>query len=106
MTDDTGKRIAPIVAAVVSLAALGWLLLPFEGGGRVDCRASIGGEAKPTRSLDVGPLRATEIESCLDAGRSRGATAGFIALLALVTAAATVALPPEDERDWPASWFK
>ncbi len=106
MTDDAGKRIAPIVALVVSLAALGWLLLPFEGGGRVDCRMSIGGEAEPTRSLELGPLRSTEIESCLDAGRSRGVTAGFISLLALVTAAATVVLPSEDERDWPASWFR
>ena len=106
VTDETGKKWAPIVAAVVSLTALGWLLLPFEGGGQVRCRAGLGREAKPTRSLEIGPITFAEAESCRDGGRSRGVTAGFIALLAVVTATATVALPAEDERDWPASWFR
>lgn len=104
MTDETGKRVVPVVAAVVSLLALGWLVLPFEGGGQVDCRVSVGG-TRPTRSLELGAITPREAKACRDAGMSRAITAGFVALFALVAAGATVVMPPEDERDWPASWF-
>lgn len=105
MSDDTGKVVVPIVALIVALLAVGWLTLPFEGGGKVDCRVRLAGDGKPTRDVSAFAITDKEARSCRDGGRSRAVSAALVALLALAASGAAVLLPPEDERDWPASWF-
>lgn len=105
MSDETTRVVVPIAAAVIALAALGYALMPFTAAGDVRCRGGISG-ATPTQPAETGFVRGREPKACKDGGRSRGVTAGFVALIALIGAASAVAIPPESERDWPASWFE
>jgi hypothetical protein len=105
MSDETTRVVVPIVAAVLALAALGYALMPFTAAGDVRCRGGFTG-AVPTAPADTGFVRGREPQACQAGGRSRAATAGIVAFVALIGAASAVLIPPQSERDWPASWFE
>ncbi len=105
MSEDTTKLVVPLIAVLVGLAALFYALMPFNGAGDVPCRGTLSG-AKPRQEVIGGFVQGREEAVCRSAGRSRATTAGFVALIGLIGAAAAVAIPPESERDWPASWFE
>ncbi len=105
MSEEATKVVVPIVAAVVALAALGYALMPFTAAGGVKCRGGFSG-ARPTAEAETGFVRGREERVCEAGGRSRSATAGIVALVALIGGASAVVIPPASERDWPASWFE
>ena len=105
MSEETTKLVVPLIAVVVGLAALFYALMPFNGAGGVTCQGSFSG-GKPRGAAVGGFVQGREETVCRNAGRSRITTAGFVAFIGLVGAAAAVLIPPESERDWPASWFE
>ena len=105
MSEESTKLIVPLIAVVVGLAALFYALMPFNGAGDVPCKGTFSG-GEPRGAVVGGFVQGREEQVCKSAARSRITTAGFVALIALIGASAAVVIPPESERDWPASWFE
>jgi hypothetical protein len=90
------QRAVPAVAAVVMVAALVYVLLPFTFAGVVKCSSAFGGsQADP--DTPAGITLGNADESCANTGGERLVTAGVIAAAALVLGLAGAFLPSDEE---------
>lgn len=89
---NEAQRVAAFVALGVVVLAIGFLLLPFSFAGKVRCEAPLFG-AQAKSSEPVG-LITDPHGSCQRAGRSRLATAGFAAILAVAAGAGVSQVEP------------
>ncbi|MBW3645977.1 MAG: hypothetical protein KY441_10800 [Actinobacteria bacterium] len=91
MTEQV-QRLAAFIALGVVVLAIAFLLLPFTFAGQVKCGPPLfGSDAKSTET--VGLIR-DPAGSCERAGRSRLATAGFAAILAVAAGAGVSKIEP------------
>jgi hypothetical protein len=90
------QRAVPAVAAVVMVAALVYVLLPFTFAGIVKCSSAFGGsQADP--DTPAGITLGNADQSCANTGGERLVTAGVIAAAALVLGLAGAFLPSDEE---------
>lgn len=90
------QRAVPAVAAVVMVAALVYVLLPFTFAGVVKCSSAFGGsQADP--DTPAGITLGNADQSCANTGGERLITAGVIAAAALVLGLAGAFLPSDEE---------
>jgi hypothetical protein len=93
------QKVAAYVALAFVALALVFALLPFTFADRLSCGPALFG-SKPRNSEAVGGLIQPEL-NCERAGRSRLATSGFVAILAVAAGAGVSQIPPpgKDCRD-------
>lgn len=90
------QRAVPAVAAVVMVAALVYVLLPFTFAGVVKCSSAFGG-SQADSDTPAGITLGNADQSCANTGGERLVTAGVIAAAALVLGLAGAFLPSDEE---------
>lgn len=89
---NQAQRVAAYISLAVVVLAIAFLLLPFTFAGKVKCGPPLfGSNAKSTES--VGLITSPD-RACEEAGRSRLATAGFTAILAVAAGAGVSQIQP------------
>ncbi len=92
MKAPTRATTAALVAAAAVLATLGWMLLPFDAAGSLDCEAALLG-SKPEERRTTGYLVGQEKSACQNRGNSRLIVSGIAGALFAVVGVAAVLLP-------------
>lgn len=92
MKTPNGVPAAALVATAAVLAALAWMLLPFEGAGGLDCKAALFG-SEPKERATTGYLVGQEEGVCQNRGNSRIVMSSIAGVVFLAVGVAAVLLP-------------
>lgn len=92
----TRQRVAPLLAALVIVAAVVYSLLPFTFAGRVECSGSLfGSRAAP--DTPAGAIVGSPDDACADTGGGRRVNAIVVMVASLVVGLGGAFLPSDDQ---------